>query len=100
MANAFRRVAPVGVGLILIACSSAPAIVDEPVGPRPAEPSVFESSSETKRDLGVTTWGFDDTGDTAVFHGYDTKNAQVLELTESVEETSDPFTKRITMKMT
>jgi hypothetical protein len=100
----YRRLlvlSPIAMSLLLVACSSGSSPDDEPVaGPPPSEPTVFEASAETKRDLGISTWGFDDRSGTTIFHGYDSRNAQVVELRQSADETADPFTKRITMKLT
>lgn len=79
------------------ACSRAHD-TEGPVGRSPSG-TIFEASEETKRDLGVARWGFDDSGDVTTFRGYDASNAQILELRESVDETEDDFTKRITMQM-
>jgi len=92
---------PASLTLLLAACSGASSEEDNtPAGPAPTDPIVFEASADTKKDIGVAKWGFDDNGETTTFHGYDAKNAQLLELRESIEETADPFVKRMTMKMT
>lgn len=91
---------PIALTLILAACSSESPTDEEPVGPAPSEPTMFAASAETKRAIGVALWGFDDSSGTAIYHGYDAKNAQLLELRESVAETADPLMKRVTMKMT
>ena len=99
MPRRFLLLSPIVASIVLTACSGASSD-DEPAGPAPTDTIVFEASAETKKDLGVAKWGFDDNGDATIFHGYDAKNAQLLELRESLDETDDPFVKRITMKMT
>ena len=68
MPRRFLLLSPIVASIVLTACSGASSD-DEPAGPAPTDPIVFEASAETKKDLGVAKWGFDDAYDSFVRNG-------------------------------
>jgi hypothetical protein len=73
---------------------------DAPMGPPPADDSVYPATAATESDIGVAKWGYtkDPATDVVVFHGYDDHNAKMVELRQTTESTSAD-TARVTVTM-
>lgn len=82
---------------VFAACSSSQSGDD--VGPAPTDPVTFEASADTTKDTGIAKWGYDDSTGAQVFHGYDAKNAQLVEVRETFEQV-DETKQRISITMT
>ena len=84
--------------VVIVACGSTSP--SEDVGPAPTDAVVYDASAETQKDLGIAKWGYTETDDVTTFRGYDAKNARLVEVTQQLDETTDDFTKRLTLTMT
>jgi hypothetical protein len=81
---------------VAVAACSAPS---EP-GPPPTDPLVYAASEETRREVGVHTWGYanDAAASASFFRAYDAKNAKIAEVRQSFV-TVDEFTRRFELEM-
>jgi hypothetical protein len=75
----------------LVGCGSADE--DQSIaGPPPSEPTVFSSTPDTKKELGIEKWGFDtdESGDSMTYRGYGANN-EVLATVRQQLDASDPM---------
>ncbi|HEY8072502.1 MAG TPA: hypothetical protein VIF62_00285, partial [Labilithrix sp.] len=86
------------VVLALVACGSS-SEGEDAVGPPPSDAVVFDASDATRAETGVAKWGFSTTEGETVFHGYDARNTQLVDVKQTLSSV-DAQTARVAIAMT